>query len=55
MWYYFRVKAKFKGKAKFNIVNLKKSKTLYTRGMKPYYLSYLHLQRTGQGWQQGGN
>jgi hypothetical protein len=52
-WYYFRTRCAGRASVRFNIVNLRKRKTLYARGMKPYCLSYLHLQRSKQGWQQG--
>ena len=38
-WFNFTVKNCGKKKIKINIVNFKKVKTMYTRGMKPYVYS----------------
>jgi hypothetical protein len=46
-WYYFKIKNLSLKKIKLNIVNFKRHKTLYQRGMKPY------IKINGK-WQQGG-
>ena len=38
-WYNFTIKNCGKKKIKLNIVNFKKAKTMYLRGMKPYVYS----------------
>ena len=41
-------------KYKINICNLQKTKTLYSRGMKPFIFSYKKYEKTKKGWEQGG-
>lgn len=54
-WYYFKVSNLQKGDVyQFNICNFQKAKTLYSRGMKPYLLSYRDLLDKRGGWSQGG-
>lgn len=53
-WYNFSIKNCGKKKIKLNIINFKKCKTMYSRGMKPYVYSH-HLNQVNQsGWIQGG-
>ena len=53
-WFNFTVKNNGRQKVKLNIVNFRKAKSLYNRGMKPYLYSE-HLKQTKQmGWFQGG-
>ena len=52
-WYNFRVKNFEQEKTyKFNICNFQKGKSLYSRGMKPYYYSTKKYLETGVGWRQ---
>ena len=44
-WFNFTVKNFGKKKVRFNIVNFKKIKSLYTRDLKPYVYSE-HLKQT---------
>lgn len=37
-------------KYRINICNLQKTKTLYSRGMKPYIFSYKKYEKTKKGW-----
>ena len=53
-WYNFTIKNNNQKRIKLNIVNFKKSKTMYTRGMKPYLYSNFLKQTTQVGWAQGG-
>lgn len=53
-WYNFTIKNNNQKRIKLNIVNFKKSKTMYTRGMKPYVYSNFLKQTTQVGWAQGG-
>lgn len=53
-WFNFTIKNCGKKKIKLNLINFKKCKTMYTRGMKPYiYSNYVH-QLHESGWFQGG-
>jgi len=52
-WFNFTIKNNGKKKIKLNIVNLRKSKSLYNRSMKPYIYSE-HLKQTKDiSWHQG--
>jgi hypothetical protein len=53
-WFYFSIKNCGKKKVKLNIVNFKKAKTMYSRGMKPYVFSSFLNQTNQNGWQQAG-
>jgi hypothetical protein len=53
-WFNFKVKNSNMKKIKLNIVNFRKIKTLYSRGMKPYIFSENLKQRKNKGWHQGG-
>lgn len=50
-WYNFKITKAQKGaKYRFNICNFQKSKSLYTRGMKPFILSKMRNQALKTGW-----
>lgn len=52
-WFNFKIKNTGKSKIKLNIINFRKLKSLYNRGMKPYVFSE-HLKQTKEiGWNQG--
>ena len=53
-WFNFTVKNNGKHKIKLNIVNFRKFKTLYNRGMKPYLYSDHLKQKKDIRWVQGG-
>ena len=53
-WFNFSVKNNGMKKIKLNIVNFRKFKTLYNRGMKPFIFSEYQNQVKKQGWVQGG-
>jgi hypothetical protein len=54
-WFYFKVgQLKANQKYKFNIYNFQKAKTLYARGMKPYFFSEKEEEANQRGWFQGG-
>ena len=53
-WFNFSVKNNGVKKIKLNIVNFRKFKTLYNRGMKPFVFSEYRNQTKNQGWFQGG-
>jgi hypothetical protein len=55
-WYNFKVSNTRKGaKYRFNICNFQKSKSLYTRGMKPFVLSKRRHELHKAGWEQVGD
>jgi len=54
-WFNFSIKNCAKKKIKLNIINFKKCKTMYSRGMKPYILSNYLTQVNQPGWVQGGD
>jgi hypothetical protein len=49
-WYNFTVKGGSQNKIKLNIVNFRRSKTLYSMSLKPYICS----SKTEGSWRQGG-
>lgn len=54
-WYNFKVCGARKGaKYRFNICNFQKSKSLYSRGMKPFVFSRARHDRLRAGWEQSG-
>ena len=53
-WFNFTIKNNGRKKIKLNIVNFKKAKTMYSRGMKPYIFSEYLKQSKELNWFQGG-
>lgn len=55
-WYYFEITNMKRNKQyRINICNFKKSKSLYSRGMRPYILSKQANSLKNQNWKQGGS
>jgi hypothetical protein len=51
-WFYFSVKSyKAKHTVKFNILNMSKPNSLFTKGLQPLYFS----SKTSKNWQRGGS
>lgn len=42
-------------KYRFNICNLQKNKSLYSRGQKPYIFSAKKYEKEKKGWEQSGD
>jgi hypothetical protein len=54
-WYNYKISRAKKGsKYRFHICNFQKSKSLYTRGMKPFVFSKQRHKQLWQGWEQCG-
>jgi hypothetical protein len=54
-WYYFKVSNTFKGrKVKFNVLNLSKPTSLYSKGMKILIYSQKKVENENVGWYRGG-
>ena len=55
LWYNFKVSNLQKNvRYKFNICNMQKETSLYSRGMKPYVLSAKSQEKLGRDWMQQG-